>query len=255
MKSLRKYINEALNEGKTKTISFENGQEAGGSKKELEQDYDGIKVKKWSKKETIITGPESVINDFIEDYGFDDPDMEYEVIEESVNEGKESWPKYLKLLGGYDASKFHKLDPNASKFYKAKYNAVTDANEFEQNFLDDLERDLNKIPLKDSLDENFKSSHDIDEVAYDTDGDPWRIVEKFKANDWPKYVDKTDYDKDITNSKGFKAIVHRNKTLVFASKYNAPKEGIFELITDLDKFDTKTGYHEFQLMSRVLVNN
>lgn len=65
---------------------------------------------------------------------------------ETVNE-KESWPTYLKLLG-YSAKAFKKLDPWKYKLYQKIYKEWDDVGGFEQNHLEDLEREINKIELK-----------------------------------------------------------------------------------------------------------
>ncbi|MBC8147022.1 MAG: hypothetical protein H8E98_03420 [Bacteroidetes bacterium] len=59
---------------------------------------------------------------------------------------KQDWSSYLKLLG-YNAKKFKNLDPNKYNYYMKAYKKSSDASEFEQNNLDDLERDINKIKI------------------------------------------------------------------------------------------------------------
>ena len=71
-----------------------------------------------------------------------------EIIREEIKllSEKESWPKYLKLLG-YDARKFKRLDRNAHNYYMKAYMKSADESEFEQNYSDDLERDITKIRI------------------------------------------------------------------------------------------------------------
>ena len=71
-----------------------------------------------------------------------------EIIREEIRllSEKEAWPKYLKLLG-YDARKFKKLDSHAHDYYMKAYKKSADESEFEQNYSDDLERDITKIRI------------------------------------------------------------------------------------------------------------
>lgn len=63
-----------------------------------------------------------------------------------VFEGKEGWVKYLGLLD-IDAKKFKKLDSHKYEFYKKAYMATSDVAEFEQNYLEELQDDANKIAI------------------------------------------------------------------------------------------------------------
>ena len=76
-----------------------------------------------------------------------------EIVKEEIKllSEKEAWPKYLKLLG-HDARKFKKLDRHAHDYYMKAYKKSADAGEFEQNYSDDLERDITKIPIGEAVD-------------------------------------------------------------------------------------------------------
>ena len=71
-----------------------------------------------------------------------------EIIREEIRllSEKERWPDYLKLLG-YDQRKFKKLDRHAHDYYMKAYKKSSDEAEFEQNFSDDLERNITKIRI------------------------------------------------------------------------------------------------------------
>jgi len=58
----------------------------------------------------------------------------------------ETYTKYLNLLGT-NAANFRKLDSFAYNYYKDAYKSSSDVSEFEQNHLEDLERDMNKTLL------------------------------------------------------------------------------------------------------------
>ncbi|MCK9574627.1 MAG: hypothetical protein WC979_01840 [Candidatus Pacearchaeota archaeon] len=59
---------------------------------------------------------------------------------------KESFDKYLVLLG-HDPKKFKQLDDHAYNYLKTAYNKSADASDFEQNFADELETQINKIKI------------------------------------------------------------------------------------------------------------
>jgi hypothetical protein len=86
-------------------------------------------AKKWEKEETIREKLKEIIRE------------EIRLLSE-----KERWPKYLKLLG-YDSRKFKKLDRHSHDWYMKKYKGSSDEAEFEQNYLDDLERNITKIRI------------------------------------------------------------------------------------------------------------
>lgn len=81
-------------------------------------------------------------------------------LKEKINE-KLSWPKYLKDLG-YDAGKFKKLDQNAHDKFMEWYKESADASEFEQNYLEDLEREITKIPIGEN---KYKSGKTYEEMS------------------------------------------------------------------------------------------
>jgi len=68
-------------------------------------------------------------------------EVKQEILTEKLN-----WGKYLKELG-YDARKFKKLDSYKHDYYMKQYAKSPDAATFEQNFLDDLEREVTKIAI------------------------------------------------------------------------------------------------------------
>jgi len=59
---------------------------------------------------------------------------------------KLAYDAYLKDLG-YDSKKFKEGDPDSYKQYKGFYGMSKTAAEFEQSYLDDLERNIKKIKL------------------------------------------------------------------------------------------------------------
>lgn len=65
---------------------------------------------------------------------------------ETILQEKLGYDAYIKDLG-YDAKKFKKLDAFKYGKYKLWYNKSKDAAEFEQNHLDDFEREITKIKL------------------------------------------------------------------------------------------------------------
>ncbi len=71
-------------------------------------------------------------------------------VKEGMLEEKETWTAYLKLLG-CDARKFKSKDEYAYERYRDYYRSSPDEASFEQNHLEDLERDIGKIQLKEDV--------------------------------------------------------------------------------------------------------
>lgn len=69
-----------------------------------------------------------------------------EYLNEVKLDEKLNWGAYLKDLG-YDAKKYKKLDPHEYEFFKKRYMKSKEAGEFEQNYLEDLERSITKIKI------------------------------------------------------------------------------------------------------------
>lgn len=65
-----------------------------------------------------------------------------------INE-KESWLFYIKdLLGPKGKEKFKNKDEHRYLYYMNAYKKSEDVADFEQNYLEDLQRDYNRIELK-----------------------------------------------------------------------------------------------------------
>lgn len=94
------------------------------------------------------------------------------IFEARVDE-KLSWSQYLKDLG-YDAGKFKKLDQNSHDKFMGWYKESADASEFEQNYLEDLEREITKIPIGEAA--KFDASKLI----------PFSAIMKDWKEDWEK---------------------------------------------------------------------
>lgn len=98
MKKLSDHINESfakssINEEKEVTLTFTNVQQAGGSKSDIESDYN-LKVIKFERKgKTILRGKKSDIDDFVDDYGLADDSDNDLVIESITNEAKIDYQK------------------------------------------------------------------------------------------------------------------------------------------------------------------
>lgn len=68
-------------------------------------------------------------------------------LNELLIESKESWTKYLSLIG-IDGKKFKKDDSHRYAFYMDEYKKASDVSDFEMNFLDDLKHDADRIKLE-----------------------------------------------------------------------------------------------------------
>lgn len=96
-----------------------------------------------------------------------------------MNEGryimneKLSWGKYLKEIG-VNHKKFMKDNPDKYEFFKNAYSKSTEALDFEQNHLDDLERVTSSIKLEKCMKEEVEDdgfmdgTHSIAEMVADS---------------------------------------------------------------------------------------